>query len=477
MKEVLMKKSGVAAPVAAFIDDELEKSVLVGISTDADTFFRYAGDVLSPECFVSFRDRYKELVDAFSNGLPMPTLPAATLPADLEAAVKKLADIAQRRKAAEVVSRFWTDLGAGAPVHDILSSAIENLLSAQQVVKSLSPGRVCSFSELLSVAESDFTEKAALLTATGRPTAHPSFGPELPEFTETLGGLQPGVFAVSGLPGVGKTFLMLTWAHRYIMADDDTAVVWVDVQETRPLHKLALRLACIHARKNPYAYERALADPAELEMIVKAALAQLGERFAVVDASQNTSISHIRGAIRRVMAQTGAKKVMVVVDYIQKMAFTAGGGDFQDIRLRIGNIVTGLTGLVKIANGPVIMISSVSKDAYRRGATGATLADFKESGGVEFTADVGIQLRWANDVRNDDIDSAVKVIDAHVLKNRFGPSGVIRLYSVRDEARYTEADPGDRMLPSLTVGSSISTPSVKGDGSGMVWDIDEIIPN
>jgi replicative DNA helicase len=438
---------------AQFANSELEAQVLAALARDADTFWRYAEDFLVPDVFSepAYRRAFQALVEYHSSRGPLPELPVSEPPSDLDAAVRRLVDLAQRRKAAEIVSRFWADLGAGRPVGDVLSAAVEKLTEAQQAVKALAPGEVQAFSDLLTQAEKDLVEKVRLLQETGRPTAHPSFGPEQRRLTELLGGLQPCVYALGGQPGLGKTFLALTWAHRYITAEQDTAVVWVDVYETRPIHLLALRLACVNARRNPYEFERGLANPADFSKVAAQARTALRDRFTVLEAGQNTTVAHIRGAVRRLRAQTGAKRVMVVVDYVQKLAHTATGGIFSDVRQRVIAAVAGLTELVKVAEGPVVVISSLGKDAYRRGVKGneASLADFKEAGEVEYTVDVGIQLRWAEDERNPDPASAVKVLDCWVVKNRFGPTGVVRLFSLRTEARYTEEDPGNITMPSL----------------------------
>ncbi|MCL6558360.1 MAG: DNA helicase [Firmicutes bacterium] len=437
-----------------FSDPELEKSILTALSRDADAYWRYAEDYLTPEIFSDplHRRVFLSLQEYHSGHSPMPELLTANPPPDLDIAVTRLIDLAQRRKATEILIKFWSDLGTGKPVQNILIAAVEKLTEAQQVVKALTPGDVLVLTDLLAQAEADLAEKTRLLRETGRSTAHPSFGPDQKQMTELLGGLQPGIYALGGQPNVGKTFLALNWAYRYLTAERDTGVVWVDTNETRPIHLLAVRLACVHARRNPYEFERLLVNSEEFTQIANQARLALGGRFVVLEASANTTVAHIRGAVRRLKANLSVKKVMVVVDYIQKMAIhTAIGGNYVDYRQKVISAVAALTELVKLSEGPVVVISSLSKDAYRRGVKDneASIADYKEAGEVEYTADVGIQLRWAKDERNYDKDCAVKVLDLWVVKNRFGPTGVVRVFSNRLEARYTEEDPGHIKIPAL----------------------------
>lgn len=436
---------------SVFKDPELEKQVLAALAADADVFYRYAEDYLTPDVFAdpANREIFNEMDAAFAAGQEPPEVCASPV-ADVGAAVRKLVDLAQRRKAAEVVANFWSHLGAGKPVGDVLAAAIEKLVEAQQAVKSVSPGETKVLPELLKSIEARYREEYKLLQETGRPNPHPSFGKDLPTLTELTGGFAPGVWVLGGQPGVGKTFLALTWAYRYVAAESDTAALWVDVQETRPVDLLALRLACIHCRKYPVLFERRKASPSEFTEICAKAAAVLGNRVAILEANHNTTVAHLRGAVRRLMAQTGAKRCMVVLDYLQKFGMLGGGENLTEARARINRAVAQMTEIVKVANGPVILISSLGKDAYRRKVEDANVADFKESGEVEYQGDVGIILRWAKDDRNQCKDSAVKVIEAWFVKNRMGPTAVVCLYSVRAESRYTEFDPGDISLPWVT---------------------------
>ena len=436
-----------------FTDVCLEAQVLSALSTAGKEKFYELIDLLPPAAFTEHLAEYQVVVDAFTAGKPLPAMPEVEIPPgfSLESAARQLAELAKKRLAAEAVAKFWANLPT-RPVEDVITEAQESLARAQQAVKEIAPGQAVGFAELLAVAEKSLTEKWELLRKTGRSTAHPSFGEDLPTLTEIFGGIQPGVYALGGEPGLGKTFLALFWAHRYLVAEKDTCVVWVDVQETRPLENLALRLACIHARKNPYIFERALVEPKEFLSTARVANSVFGDRFAVIDAKQNTTTTHIRATIYRLMTRTKTRRCMIVIDFVQKFAQFAAGGNLTDIRQRVIHTVAAVTELVKVANGPVILISSLVKDAYRRKVGDANIADFKEAGDVEYTADVGIQLRWANDARNQEKDSAVKVIDAWVVKNRWGPTGIVRLYSLRTEAKYSETDPGDVKMPVLLKG-------------------------
>lgn len=169
-------------------------------------------------------------------------------------------------------------------------------------------------------------------------------------------------------------------------------------------------------------------------------------RFLMVTTT-NTTTAHVRGAVRRLMARTGARRCMVVLDYLQKFAMYAAGGSYSEVRSRVNHALAALSELVQVVQAPVIVISSLSKQAYQRKVQDASIADFKDSGEVEYQGDIGMILRVAQDKRNEDMTSAVKVYDLWVVKNRLGASGRVQLFARLDETRFTELDPGDQKMP------------------------------
>ena len=299
--------------------------------------------------------------------------------------------------------------------------------------------RIYSLKEMLLESEDELRRKIALLASTGRPTADPSFGPGMPTLDERIGGFRPGLWVLGGQPGVGKTYLELFWSLQYLV-DDDTAVVWVDVNETRPVHLLALRMACSNAGIAPWPLERGRGDADDYSEAADKLYNTIGERLAVIVAGQDMTPQKV---LETAYAM-GRTHCMIVVDYIQKLAFVPGfGGSSRDLKDRIAESLNCLAAMVETVRAPVMVISSFSKGAYGRGSIdAANIADFKASGEVEYTCDVGLQLRFANDDdRNKDPLCNVKVLDLSIVKSRFGPDGTMRLYSIRNEGRYAEFDP------------------------------------
>lgn len=442
-----------------FADPSLEESVLAALG-DEQAFLACHAEGLRAEAFSSDAARkiFLSLEEAFLRKGDMPRLPDATPPADLSAAVKRLLDLWRRRKVAEVLQDSARALGSGRPVDDVVRLAMDGLFSSQVSSRGPFQGALHGLSELLPAAESLVAEANRLASASGQSHPYPPFPPGQEALTGMIGGMRPGFYVLGGPPAAGKTHVALSWTHAYL-SQPDAVAVWVDVMETRPVELLALRLACMHAKANPYLFERGRKPPGEFQKIANALQSYVGDRFFVVESSKDATASFIAGAVRRAMASSSGKRAIVVVDYVQKLSHFAFGGGFSDLRQRVIHTIACLGELTSVAQGPVVAISSLSKDAYRRGVQEANLSDFKESGEVEYTADVGLQLRLANDERNGQPSSAIRVLAAHLVKNRFGPTASFKLYCDLSCSSYLSQDPGPkRLLPN----EDLFSPDISG---------------
>lgn len=71
---------------------------------------------------------------------------------------------------------------------------------------------------------------------------------------------------------------------------------------------------------------------------------------------------------------------------------------------------------------PVIAASSLNREAYRPGSAEPGLSAFKESGSVEYSADLLLVLKYRTDA-DKEIKTGPRHLALTILKNRFGATG------------------------------------------------------
>lgn len=129
---------------------------------------------------------------------------------------------------------------------------------------------------------------------------------------------------------------------------------------------------------------------------------------------------------KQFLAQQKKKKPpVVIVDYLQLLQSDDSTVNYSE-RRTVDHNITALWNLAHTFNIPVVVISSVSRVNYDK-AIG--LASFKESGGIEFSADVVLGLQFSNAGEKDFDLTAEKRKNPRdlklvILKNRYGASGV-----------------------------------------------------
>lgn len=118
---------------------------------------------------------------------------------------------------------------------------------------------------------------------------------------------------------------------------------------------------------------------------------------------------------------------VIFIDYLQIIRSTKGSTS-GDRRLQIDEIISKLRITAVKHETPIFIISSLNRYAYGRGKAGASsdpsdekdiyMADLKESGGIEYGADVIMTLQAEED--NDDDHSTRRMMKLRVIKNRTG---------------------------------------------------------
>lgn len=227
------------------------------------------------------------------------------------------------------------------------------------------------------------------------------------------GGLRPGELMVLGGPfGVGKTILALQAARNVAAASEASAALYICYEHDR-VHLMS-RLLCLESATTVEPQDqltlRKLADMAysssgEIGLISRLKrsrryeklLAKVGayaHRLTLAKASgDQTRLDQIRQWVQLVAA-SGAQRVLVVVDYLQKIPVVA-----EHIPRGMEHITYLANGLKEIAMMLEVRILALAA-ADRRGLQAARMRfhDLEGTAAIQYEADVGAVLNSKYDI-------------------------------------------------------------------------------
>lgn len=252
------------------------------------------------------------------------------------------------------------------------------------------------------------------------------------------GGLHPGFYLLAGSPSLGKTTLAWTLAENIARAGGEAIYISLEQSKLELVSKsIARRIAEKDIEEGsaaPLVTELEIkkgANQKDTEWAIEMFRAEIGERLSVYEGDFEADINNITAYIKTYMKRTGARPV-VVLDYLQ---LAAPGTGARDIREAVDRTATALKRLSREANILIIAISSMGRASY---FAPFSFTSLKESGGLEYTADVvwGLQpavvtspefTECKTESGKQALYDAAKIeiprqIDLVAVKNRFGIS-------------------------------------------------------
>ena len=249
---------------------------------------------------------------------------------------------------------------------------------------------------------------------------------------ELTGGLYPGLYVVGAISSLGKT----TFVHQIgdQLAEQGDHVLFFSLEQSR-LEMVTKSLSRITARNNREKAVSAIkirAGKLTPEVIAAAEeYNKIADRISVIECNFNTNIYSIVNYTKAYMETYNVKPV-VIVDYLQIIPPV---DPRQSDKEKIDNTIRGLKKLQSENDLVLFVISSINRANY---LTPIDFESFKESGGIEYTADVvwGLQLQILNDdlfnsekkikEKREKVRQAKKAIPREIelvcLKNRYGVS-------------------------------------------------------
>lgn len=235
-------------------------------------------------------------------------------------------------------------------------------------------------------------------------------------------GLMPNLFVLGASPSTGKTTFVKQLADQVVEANPDAACLFVSLEQSREelRVKTLSRLSGVENRDILRGrLDRALTG---WKAVKEAALGYHGAvagRFFILEGDKTTTPDRIRLAALQVKRATQAARLLVVVDYLQIVPTEE---QHRDPRNRVDAVVSDLRRLARDLDAAVVAVSAVGRASYDR----PTLAAFKESGGVEYGADLGAGMWREKDApKGQDTFKGItgrqwKRVKLDIVKNRNG---------------------------------------------------------
>ena len=261
-----------------------------------------------------------------------------------------------------------------------------------------------------------------------------------PNLDAEAGSIYAGLYAVGGISSVGKTTFISQIADQ--MAAQGQHVLFFSMEQSR-LEMVSKSIARQTAKDDP---DRAVSSlqirtGAKGDNISRATaeyLQSVGDRVSIIEGNFNCTVGFISEYTKAYIARNGGIKPVIVIDYLQVLKAEKDpetGRKMTDTKQIVDHNVTELKRLSRSLELPIFVISSVNRSNY---LTPIDFEAFKESGGIEFTADVvwGLQLAAIHDPvfdkegkikeKREKIAAAKEAIPRDIelvcLKNRYGKS-------------------------------------------------------
>lgn len=243
----------------------------------------------------------------------------------------------------------------------------------------------------------------------------------LADLDRLLNGLQRGkLYILGGRPGMGKSSLAL-----------QMAVTGAKKRNAKTLYisremlgvELVERMICAEVGLDSDAIKKTAALTPEQWQAIFQATEQVSKWPIVID-DRTRLIESIR--VRAIAQKYKHGLDLLIVDYLQRVW---AGGSYGNRNLELAAVSSALKNLALDLNIPVVAVSSLSRQCESRAIKKPILSDLKESGDIEYDADVVI-FNYCDDVYNPDTEFP-NIAEINVAKHRGGKTGMLQAYFKR----------------------------------------------
>jgi len=265
------------------------------------------------------------------------------------------------------------------------------------------------------------------------------------------GGLYDGLYILGAISSLGKTTFAIQIADYLSSQGHDVLYISLEMSRYEIMAKSISRHTYLNCKKNsedmynPKSQGQILDGkryesytPLERDVIYHAGenYKQEASRLWIYEVTDNLTVDNIKSLIEEHKKHTSVCPV-VIIDYLQ--IITSIDHKLTE-KQSVDQIVKRLKQISRDFKTPVLAISSLNRESYK---SPISMQAFKESGGIEYSADVlfGLQLKGV-EAKDFDVEIAKsktpREIELKILKNRRGRTGVSLFFEYYPKFNYFE---------------------------------------
>lgn len=249
------------------------------------------------------------------------------------------------------------------------------------------------------------------------------------DLDRVLGGWQPGALLILGArPSVGKSAFAAQVSLN--MAERGDRVLFFSLEMDK--RGVTQRWVCQKTGFDLTRLTRHDWAQTELGMLLTAAGQCAELPIAIEDRSPQT-VNGIRSLVLADIARNG-RPAAIIVDYLQRVN---GNTNYNGNRNNeVAEASKGLKALAMEVKCPVLALAALGRAIESRAGHTPTLSDLRESGDIEYDADVVMFIH--REERYDKESSQKGVAEIHIAKNRQGPLGIVPLFFDEQSQRWRD---------------------------------------
>lgn len=413
-----------------YVDQSIEQSLIAAI-VERPNLYLEVMSITAVDAFSVEYETFAKVGTAIEEGQELPEIPDWESSVDPLSAAKRLNELYQFRLYADALQSGIEGIQrSDQPPLSHIDKLEEKLTDIIQLVQEQKRQRVESVCDLWLEVSRDLHERHRIIQETGKSVIGIETG--IKSLDEMLGGLQPGLSMLVARPSVGKTSLAVQIALN--ACSNRVPVLFLSFEE--PKNRLSVRAVCSMAELIAKDYMDGREDPAILDHAYHRYRDQLNN-FYIIESYKGITLNHVRARahqlIYRYKREHHHQRILIIVDYLQKVARSLRSSPDTDFRFDVGQIASQLRSLGLSDLGCPILLLSAQNRASGGKAGNDTISD---SGQVEFDADSVLFL--SVDSERDQGDGSA--VDLVVTKNRWGSTGTIPLVFRKDISRFHEVE-------------------------------------